>query len=102
MPGASSGRPGGGREKSQINLGKTEDPTSDHIDHPVRSQRCTMVDAAKQGTKRITLSVIKADIGGWVGHSAIHPALVDRASECLVAAKTSGLLLDYHVAACGD
>lgn len=61
-----------------------------------------MVDATKQGTKSITLSVIKADIGGWVGHSASHPVLVDRASECLLAAKTSGLLLDYHVAACGD
>jgi fructose 1,6-bisphosphate aldolase/phosphatase len=56
----------------------------------------------KQERKKITLSVIKADIGGWVGHSAIHPALIDRASESLRAAKTSGLLVDYHVAACGD
>jgi fructose 1,6-bisphosphate aldolase/phosphatase len=61
-----------------------------------------MVDATKQGTKSTTLSVIKADIGGLVGHSASHPALIDRASECLLASKTSGLLLDYHVAACGD
>jgi uncharacterized protein YcfJ len=27
----------------------------------------------KQDSKKITVSVIKADIGGWVGHSAIHP-----------------------------
>ncbi len=57
---------------------------------------------AQPGTKKITLSVIKADIGGWVGHSAIHPALIDRAGECLSAAKKKGLLVDYHVSACGD
>ncbi len=59
-------------------------------------------ETGKPGTKKITMSVIKADIGGWVGHSAIHPALVDRAIECLSAAKTKGLLVDYHVSACGD
>jgi len=48
------------------------------------------------------LSVIKADIGGWVGHSAIHPALIDRGRECLSAAKAKGLLVDFHVSACGD
>lgn len=53
-------------------------------------------------TQKITLSVIKADIGGWVGHSAIHPALIDRANECLSAAKSDGLLVDHHVSACGD
>jgi fructose 1,6-bisphosphate aldolase/phosphatase len=60
------------------------------------------IEAKKQGKNAITLSVIKADIGGWVGHSAIHPALVERAQECLQAAKTSGLLADFHVSACGD
>jgi fructose 1,6-bisphosphate aldolase/phosphatase len=60
-----------------------------------------MADVNK-GSKKITVSVIKADIGGWVGHSAIHPALVERASECLQSAKTGGLLVDYHVSACGD
>ncbi len=52
--------------------------------------------------KKITLSVIKADIGGWVGHSAIHPALIDSAEKSLAQAKTSGLLVDCHVSACGD
>jgi fructose 1,6-bisphosphate aldolase/phosphatase len=52
--------------------------------------------------KTVTLSVIKADIGGWVGHSAIHPALVDVASKKLGAAKASGQILDFHVTACGD
>ncbi len=49
---------------------------------------------------KVTLSVIKADIGGWVGHSWVHPALMDQARECL--AGTKGLLLDYHVTSCGD
>lgn len=53
-------------------------------------------------TGKVTLSVIKADIGGFVGHSAMHPALMDCAKEKLAAAKKSGLLVDYHVSACGD
>lgn len=53
-------------------------------------------------SKSVTLSVIKADIGGWVGHSAIHPALAESAKESLAAAKRDGLLIDYHVTACGD
>jgi len=56
----------------------------------------------KQEPKKITVSVIKADIGGWVGHSAIHPALIQNAQEKLATAKTSGVLVDYHVTACGD
>ncbi len=56
----------------------------------------------KEESKKITLSVIKEDIGGWVGHSAIHPALIESATEQLATAKTSGMLVDYHVTACGD
>ena len=52
--------------------------------------------------KKVTLSVIKADIGGWVGHSAIHPALEESARESLAVAKKQGLVLDYFVTACGD
>ena len=53
-------------------------------------------------SSKVTLSVIKADIGGWVGHSAIHPALAESAKASLAAAKRDGLLIDYHVTACGD
>jgi fructose 1,6-bisphosphate aldolase/phosphatase len=60
------------------------------------------VDKSKQESKKITFSVIKADIGGWVGHSAIHPALIEGAAGKLATAKTRGLLVDYHVSACGD
>ncbi len=51
---------------------------------------------------KITLSVIKADIGGWVGHSAIHPDLEASARESLGAAQKSGLVIDYYVTHCGD
>lgn len=51
---------------------------------------------------KITLSVIKADVGGYVGHSAMHEALRTEARSHLEAAKTRGLLIDFHVTACGD
>jgi fructose 1,6-bisphosphate aldolase/phosphatase len=50
----------------------------------------------------ITLSVIKADIGGYVGHSSSHPDILAMAQECLEKAKKEGLLVDYHVTRCGD
>ncbi len=51
---------------------------------------------------KVTLSVIKADVGGYVGHSSIHPALLERAAECLDQARHRGLLLDFHVTRVGD
>jgi len=50
----------------------------------------------------ITLSVIKADIGGYVGHSESHPDILTRADECLAKVKKEGLLIDYRVTKCGD
>ncbi|MBI4216320.1 MAG: fructose 1,6-bisphosphatase, partial [Chloroflexi bacterium] len=50
----------------------------------------------------VTLSVIKADIGGYVGHSASHPDILSLAREHLEQAKRRGLLIDFHVTACGD
>jgi len=50
----------------------------------------------------ITLSVIKADIGGYVGHSESHPDVLAKAGENLAKAKGEGLLIDYHVTKCGD
>ncbi|RLT39179.1 MAG: fructose 1,6-bisphosphatase [Chloroflexi bacterium] len=49
-----------------------------------------------------TLSVIKADIGGWVGHSAMHPEVLDVGRERLAQAVQSGLLIDGQAHACGD
>lgn len=53
-------------------------------------------------SREITLSVMKADVGGYVGHSCIHPALLDRGREELEKAKKKGLLVDVHVTRCGD
>ena len=35
----------------------------------------------------LTLSIIKADTGGFVGHSSVHPAMVDEARERVRQAK---------------
>src|SRR5450756_838809 len=50
----------------------------------------------------ITLSIIKADVGGFVGHSDVHPALRDKCSDCLAKAKKDGLLVDFCRAEVGD
>ncbi len=50
----------------------------------------------------VTLSVIKADVGGFVGHTESHPDVLAKAGECLEKAKKEGLLIDYHVTKCGD
>ena len=48
---------------------------------------------------KITLSVIKADIGGFPGHSQVHEKCMEAAGEHL---SKSNLLLDYRVMHCGD
>lgn len=50
----------------------------------------------------ITLSVIKADVGGYVGHSSLHSDLIEKARGKLKAAMEKGLLIDSHVSRCGD
>ncbi len=50
----------------------------------------------------VTLSVIKADVGGYVGHSESHPDLLAKADDNMAKAKGEGLLIDYHVTKCGD
>jgi len=50
----------------------------------------------------LTLSVIKADVGGYVGHSSMHPDLLQKAEELMSSAKGQGLLIDYCVTRCGD
>ena len=51
---------------------------------------------------KITLSVIKADVGGYVGHSAMHEDLMEEARRRLGLAQQKGQLIDFHVTACGD
>ena len=52
--------------------------------------------------KKITISVIKADVGGYVGHCSMHPALIAEAQNHMEKAEKDGLLIDYHVTRCGD
>src|SRR5660397_274576 len=49
-----------------------------------------------------TLSVIKADVGGYVGHADVHPDLMARAAESVDQAKADGLLIDGQVQHVGD
>lgn len=51
---------------------------------------------------KVTLSIIKADVGGFVGHSSVHPALLNKTEEKLEEAKSKGLLIDYCRSKCGD
>lgn len=51
---------------------------------------------------KLTLSVIKADVGGYVGHASMHPDLMAKAEELLGQVKKSGLLIDYHISRVGD
>jgi fructose 1,6-bisphosphate aldolase/phosphatase len=49
---------------------------------------------------KITLSVIKADVGGCVGHTDVHPDLLEIARNML---KEKGdMLIDYYVTRVGD
>lgn len=50
----------------------------------------------------VTISAIKADVGGFVGHSAVHPRLVEEAERRVREAIGQGLLLDGKVNSCGD
>ena len=50
----------------------------------------------------ITLSVIKADVGGYVGHSTVHPELLEAARARVAEAIRHELLVDGYVTHCGD
>lgn len=53
-------------------------------------------------TLKITLSVIKADIGSLAGHHVVHPDTIAVASKALVEAKREGLIIDFFVSHVGD
>jgi len=53
-------------------------------------------------TEKITVSLIKADVGSIAGHSRPHPKMMQVAGEHLAKAVLDGLLIDYYVTRCGD
>ena len=53
-------------------------------------------------SEKITVSIIKADVGSVAGHVRPHPDMLKKAEDCLAAAKAKGTLVDFFVARCGD
>ncbi len=51
---------------------------------------------------KLTLSVIKADIGGYVGHSDTHPEVVQTVREVASSEVEKGNLIDCDILTCGD
>jgi fructose 1,6-bisphosphate aldolase/phosphatase len=54
------------------------------------------------GAEKLTLSVIKADVGGWVGHCTCHPDMMALAREIVQKAVDRGFLIDGQVLNVGD
>ncbi len=53
-------------------------------------------------SKKVTLCVYKADLGGFVGHTGIHPDLLEIARDRLLGFREKGRITDFHVMRCGD
>jgi len=51
---------------------------------------------------KITISLIKADVGGWPGHATVHPALKETAEAVLSQEKAKGEIIDFKVMSVGD
>ena len=52
--------------------------------------------------EKITVSLIKADVGGFPGHSTVPPELKEKEKEQIGRAKKEGLIVDYRVLNAGD
>ncbi len=50
----------------------------------------------------VTISLIKADVGGFPGHATVHPNLIEVARGVLQGAKEGGKIIDFHVLGAGD
>ncbi|HWG90942.1 MAG TPA: fructose-1,6-bisphosphate aldolase/phosphatase [Candidatus Thermoplasmatota archaeon] len=51
---------------------------------------------------KVTFSIIKADVGGWPGHSTVHPDLIDACAASLDTAVETGVIEDFLVTHVGD
>jgi len=56
----------------------------------------------KKMAKKITVSLIKADVGGYPGHSLVHPDLINTGNKELNKAKSSDVITDFRVLHAGD
>ena len=53
-------------------------------------------------SEKITVSVIKADVGSVVGHSRPHPSMMDACRDVLTEGVKTGCLEDFYVTRVGD
>lgn len=53
-------------------------------------------------SERVTLSVIKADVGSIAGHHVVHPDQMAAATKILAEAKQKDIIIDFYVANVGD
>lgn len=51
---------------------------------------------------KVTISLIKADLGSLAGHHTVIPKQIEVAKQCLEEAEKNGLINDYYVFNCGD
>jgi fructose 1,6-bisphosphate aldolase/phosphatase len=51
---------------------------------------------------KVTISAIKADVGGYVGHGDVHPDMLAEAQSRVQEGIANGVLIDGKVGACGD
>ena len=51
---------------------------------------------------KVTISAIKADVGGYVGHGDVHPDMIAEAQSRVQEGIANGVLIDGKVGACGD
>ena len=52
--------------------------------------------------EKVTVSVIKADVGSVVGHSRPHPSMLEASKEILTDAQKQGVIEDFYVTRVGD
>lgn len=60
------------------------------------------IETYEEVVMEITLSIIKADVGGFVGHSDVHPELRKCCVAQLEKAKKDGLIIDFSQGEVGD
>jgi fructose 1,6-bisphosphate aldolase/phosphatase len=51
---------------------------------------------------KTTVSILKADVGGFPGHATVHPELIRIANEHLKEGQKAKTIVDFHVSHCGD
>jgi len=52
--------------------------------------------------QKVTVSIIKADVGSYPGHGTVHPKQLEVARASMEAAKKEGLIADFFVTHAGD